>query len=134
MSEPKKNIISYAQGDGLVQIHTRKAVVAAWLLPVFLQLLGWIFLFKPFPGDGIIVYTRNFAAGISGFVLFEFSALGFVPPNNTVRYSIIAVSSWIVLLSVANLPRVRRMPLKVHFAISVAWNLVGLFLYFVMCF
>ncbi len=110
----------------------RVAVVGAWLIPTLLQAIGWIAFF-PFGDDGPEVYARNILAGISGFSLFGASVLGLVTPNSLPQYLAVAVASWVVVLSVACMRWARRLPVALHVALAVFWNIVGLFLYAVMC-
>ncbi len=116
------------------RLASRRAVVAAWAIPALVQAVGWIACFKRYPGDGPAVYFRNILAGVSGPSLAIASARGLVTPNSLPQYGFIAGVSWLVLLHVVCMRWARRVPMHVHIALSVVWEVAGWFLYSAMCY
>jgi hypothetical protein len=125
--------LEYAENSTRKPI-TRLKVVIAWLVPVGAQSLGWLCLFRPYPSDDIVVYTRNFVAGISGVSLACADHFGWVPANSLPAYALVAFISWSGIFLLATSAVGRSLGWRIHFAMSIAWNLIGLFLYIAMCF
>jgi hypothetical protein len=121
--------ISYARPSG-PKFATRRAVLAAWLFPAAVQLVGLLVLFKPYPRQVVLDYLHGYLASIAGFPLFAGITLGLIPPDSgIVTFSMLAVASWSVLLTVATTAAARRLPLWAHLALSCFWTFGGCLLW-----
>jgi hypothetical protein len=125
-------VVDYAT-IGAVRPLSLATVLLAWLAPVLLESLGWLTLFQPYPGEGIRNYARNMIASAVGIPLFAGSAMRLVPVNSLAAYSLLAIVSWAVLLTIVTQRWARSVPLIAHVVLSMSWTFGGCLLYLAMC-
>jgi hypothetical protein len=124
-------VIEYARRDAAPRLLDRRAVLGAWLLPVCMHLLGWIFLFRPRGSDGVEIYVRNFVCAITGIPLFVATLMGMHTISLAGDFAFASVS-WSVILILVTTSQGRALPWGAHLGLSFFWNLLGCFLYLVL--
>ena len=117
-------IINYARLASAA-LQSRVAVFATWLLPAFIQLCGWLVLFRPSPTDGPLVQLRNCVGSLAGLPLLAGALLGLVRPSG-INIGLVAIVTWSTLIGFAMFSPARRLPLWAHFGLSIFWTLGGL--------
>lgn len=121
-------IIEYARPSPCNRPKTR-AILAAWLLPAGLQLLGWVILFRRFPGESPLDYIHDWLGGLAGVPLFIGAMLGLISTNSTTAFLALTLCSWSAILTIALVSSVRQLPLAAHWGLSCFWSICGVILF-----
>ena len=105
-------------------MHSRKAVIVAWLIPCAAHVAFWFLYSDNFAwSDPVYVRTGVSAQALCGFwhVILILSRI--IPQDGYYRFDFVAVVLWSLWLWAVTQPTFRRLSLALHFGLSVAWNL-----------